>query len=80
MNAVAVPVCALALVSCATSDESGYPQHNQRHPSGDLSDSFFPDTGMPTGGANNHEFFSKKCSPRSSSNHYSKTEYFCDNK
>lgn len=79
-KSLVLAVFAVSAVSCATTDDYGYPRHDERHPSGDLSDSFFPSNGMPTGSAGNQEFFSKKCSPRSSSNHYSKTEYFCDHK
>jgi hypothetical protein len=66
------------VTACASSDEKEYYGPGERHPSADLSDQFFPDQGMPTGSKGTYEFFSKKCSPRSSSDHYSKTEYFCE--
>ena len=68
------------LGACASGEtgDYGYPAPDETHPSANLSDQFFPGGQGPTGSKGQGEFFSKKCSPRSPSNHYSKTEYFCD--
>jgi hypothetical protein len=68
----------VGLLSCSSTQES--PTYNKRHPSADLDRIFFPDQGMPSGETNNTEFFSKKCSVRSQKNHYSTSEYFCENR
>ncbi|MEQ1877016.1 MAG: hypothetical protein ABL958_10250 [Bdellovibrionia bacterium] len=66
------------LSACATGGDPEYVTPNQAHPATNLSEQFYPSNGMPTGSKGDQEFFSKKCSPRSSSNHVSTTEYFCD--
>jgi hypothetical protein len=75
---LAAVLLTLVLISCSSLEEQESPRYDQAHPSTELSDSFFPGAPIPQREPSSNQFFSKKCSPQSASDHYSKTEYFCD--